>query len=351
MRGMSSYQDQVRQNTGLFSRAGSAVERSLPPEVRDIELLSRPLEIISDDYNLGDWQETPSKIIRHDGCYHMWIIDTPLGGRTRPAGSSTTRYLKSRDGVQWLDQGFVPAGPAGSHDDRDRLAPDVVRYDGRFYLFYESNTNNPQPWGGHSRCGIGCIVADDPGGPWRPATDDLLLRPSADAEAFDHAVVTNPRMEYLHGKWFMYYKARKFHVGETPAGYLTENGVAVSDHILGPYTKYEGNPLMTGHSAFLLKYRHGLIYFNTAPEQICWTEDGFTFVAVKDFGGEHDTGAFMRWSAFHVPNHPLYGGDPALPDATEVWGVSSMWRERFGYHQRNNDIIGVTCRLGRGSPD
>ena len=137
---MSSYQDQVRQNTGLFSRAGSAVERSLPPEVRDIELLSRPLEIISDDYNLGDWQETPSKIIRHDGCYHMWIIDTPLGGRTRPAGSSTTRYLKSRDGVQWLDQGFVPAGPAGSHDDRDRLAPDVVRYDGRFYLFYESNT-------------------------------------------------------------------------------------------------------------------------------------------------------------------------------------------------------------------
>ena len=84
-------------------------------------------------------------------------------------------------------------------------------------------------------------------------------------------------MEYLHGKWFMYYKARKFHVGDTPAGYLTENGVAVSDHLLGPYTKYEGNPLMTGHSAFLLKYRHGLIYFNTAPEQICWTEDGFTF--------------------------------------------------------------------------
>ena len=67
MSGMSSNQDHVRQNTGLFSRAGPAVERSVPPEVRDIELLSRPLEIISDDYNLGDWQETPSKIIRHDG--------------------------------------------------------------------------------------------------------------------------------------------------------------------------------------------------------------------------------------------------------------------------------------------
>ena len=63
--------------------------------------------------------------MRHDGFYHMWIIDIPLGGRSRPAGASTTRYLKSRDGVQWLDQGFVPAGPAGSHDDRDRLAPDV----------------------------------------------------------------------------------------------------------------------------------------------------------------------------------------------------------------------------------
>ena len=183
----------------------------MPPEVRGIELLNRPIEIISDDYNLGDWQETPSKIMRHDGFYHMWIIDIPLGGRSRPAGASTTRYLKSRDGVQWLDQGLVPAGPAGSHDDRDRLAPDVVRYEGRFYLFYESNTSNPQRWGGHRRCGIGCIVADDPAGPWRPATDDPLLRPSADAEAFDHAVVTNPRMECLNGKWFRYYKARKFH--------------------------------------------------------------------------------------------------------------------------------------------
>ena len=41
-------------------------------------------------------------------------------------------------------------------------------------------------------------------------------------------------MDYLHSKWFMYYKARKFHVGETPAGYMTENGVSVSDHLLGP---------------------------------------------------------------------------------------------------------------------
>ena len=191
--GMSNNNVRFSRKTGLFSPAGAAVERSVPPEVRNLELLSRPIEIISDDYNLGDWQETPSKIIRHDGCYHMWIIDTPLGGRTRPAGTSTTRYLKSRDGMQWLDQGFVPTGAAGSHDDHDRLAPDVVRYDDRFYLFYESQTSNPQRWGGHSRCGIGCIVADDPAGPWRPATDDLLLRPATDAEAFDHAVVTNPQ--------------------------------------------------------------------------------------------------------------------------------------------------------------
>ena len=46
-----------------------------------------------------------------------------MGGRSRSADASTTRYLKSWDGVQWLDQGFFPAGPAGSHDDRDRLAP------------------------------------------------------------------------------------------------------------------------------------------------------------------------------------------------------------------------------------
>ena len=78
---MSTNQDRYRQVTGLFSRADPSVERSVPPEVGNIELLGRPLEIISDDYNLGDWQETPSKIIRHNGFYHVWIIDTPLGGR------------------------------------------------------------------------------------------------------------------------------------------------------------------------------------------------------------------------------------------------------------------------------
>ena len=330
---------------GLFSNADPSVERSMPPEVRDIELLSRPIEIISDDYNLGDWQETPSKIIYHNGFYHMWIIDIPLGGRTRPPGSSTTRYLKSRDGIQWLDQGFVPKGPDGSHDDRDRLAPDVVLYKEQFYMFYESRTNNTDRWGQY-RCGIACIVADDPAGPWRPGSDQLILQPSFDGkEAYDHAVVTNPRIEYLHRKWFMYYKALRYQTEEKPAGYQTENAVAVSDHILGPYTKYVGNPLMTGHSAFLLKYRNGLIYFCTEPEKICWTEDGFTFVEVRDYGGESDTGAFMRWSAFYVPNNPLYGGDASETEATEVWGVSSMWRERFGYHRLNNDIIGVTCRL------
>ena len=84
MTGMASNQSQFPAEHGVVSRAGPGVDRSVPPEVREIELLNRPIEIISDDYNLGDWQETPSKIIRHDGFYHMWIIDIPWAGDRGP---------------------------------------------------------------------------------------------------------------------------------------------------------------------------------------------------------------------------------------------------------------------------
>ena len=100
---MSSNQARFRQNTGLSSRADPSVERSVPPEVRNIELLSRPIEIISDDYNLGDWQETPSKIIRHneDGVPARQVVHVLQGPeipRRRNARRISDRERRSRVG-------------------------------------------------------------------------------------------------------------------------------------------------------------------------------------------------------------------------------------------------------------
>ena len=323
----------------LLSRAAPDVYENMPPELKGIQLQPSQIEIMSDDYNLGDWQESPSKIIYHEGWYHMWIIDIPQGGRNE-AGKSTITYMKSLDGLLWLDQDKLPLGEKGSIDDAMRLAPDVIKHEGRFYLFYEPMTTNIEKYR-QRRCGIAALVADQPEGPWTYAVEELLLSPSIDnPEAWDHLFVANPRIEFLNGKWFMYYKAKSLDSNKT------KNGVATADKLLGPYTKYDGNPLMGGHSANLIKYKHGLIYMNYHKHAFYWTEDGFRFVEIRKFGKGTGMAEEMNWSTFYLPNNPLYGGDSSLPDATRLWGVSSRWADREqGYYIRNNDIIGASLIL------
>jgi hypothetical protein len=333
----------------LLSKAGPEVAERMPPELMEIRLEHDFIEVMSDDYEMGDWQESPSKIIFHEGMYHMWIIDIPQGDVPTSEGGaakrveSVTTYMNSKDGKLWFDRGKLPLGEKGSIDDAERLAPDVIKHDGRFYLFYEPMTTNDEQYR-QRRCGIAALVSDKPEGPWTYAREGLLLTPEIDDPgAWDHLFVANPRIEYLNGKWFMYYK------GKGLDSTKTKNGVATSDHLLGPYTKYKGNPLMGGHSANLVKYRNGLIYMNYHKHAFYWTEDGFTFTLIRKFGGGTGMAEDMNWSSFWQPNNPLHGGDPSKGDATELWGVSSRWAYRSeGYRKgiHNNDIIGAKLMIG-----
>jgi len=327
----------------LLSEADHEVYENMPAELKNILLESAHIEIMSDDYNMGDWQESPSKIIYHEGMYHMWIIDIPQGGRKSAQGESVTTYMNSKDGKLWYDRGKLPLGKKGAIDDASRLAPDVIKHEGKFYLFYEPMTTNLEKYR-QRRCGIAALVADKPEGPWTYAHEGLLLTPEIDdPEAWDQLFVANPRIEFLNGKWFMYYKARNSKTSKT------KNGVATAHNLLGPYTKYEGNPLVGGHSANLVRYKNGLIYINYHKHAFYWTEDGFKFVKIKDFGKGTGMAEDMNWSTFWLPNNPLYGGDPSKTDATVLWGVSSRWvdkKEGFGVEIHNNDIIGAKLRLG-----
>ena len=88
---------------------------------------------------------------------------------------------------------------------------------------------------------------------------------------------------FREGKWWLYFKGKKAH--EKP--WETHIGVAVSDHIEGPYEVHPNSPLFDGHAFTAWKHRGGIAALRGKywPE-ILWSEDGLDFV---DTGGRLKT--------------------------------------------------------------
>ena len=140
---------------------------NVPPELKDFQLLrSTPMKIDNAEqagYDPKKWQSDPSRIIYHDGKYHVWMIDGYLCygeiNRRPENGLSWIRYLNSEDGKTWKAVGFVPLGPEGSCYDLAIEQANVLMHEGRFYLFSEALTTNTRKYGqkhagtGTARCG------------------------------------------------------------------------------------------------------------------------------------------------------------------------------------------------------
>gem|GEM_PF-180279 len=223
-------------------------------------------------------------------------------------GSADPHVLKASDGryymyntfgfavyssenlVDWRYEGSVM--PVGSWGVRDFWAPEVVEFDGRFYLFYSAE----RPEGGKR---IGVAVGEGPTGPFhdlgRPLFDPGF--PVIDAHVFmdddgraylyfaqdqvpqgagrfesrlygvelapdllsvvgEPVELTRPEQPWelrsggrawneapfvikRHGVYYLMYSANCFCGADYSVGYAT------SDHPLGPYTKYRANPVLS----------------------------------------------------------------------------------------------------------
>ena len=225
-------------------------------------------------------------------------------------------YVNSDDGKHWNAVDYVPLGPVGSCYDLAIEQANVVYYENRFYLFSEMFTSNIEKYG-TQRPGIACLVADSPEGPWELIAD-LMLEPSEDDEAWDSVRVVNPRHVFLDGKWFMYYKGYK-------KGQPTNNGVAISDSLTGPYIKYADGPLLHGHGHFAWRYKHGIImvafsaWYVRNYSRILWTEDGVHFVPLVE-----SAGTFL-FGSLYCPYDPLFGDPVTDAPVTRYSGLQSVF--------------------------
>jgi len=300
---------------------------SIPPELDNFKKTQSPLKLVNAEafgFDPDTWQSDPSRIIYHGGKYHCWMIDGrpnwPLDDRNRWAqyqrmkkdGKSWILYMTSEDTHHWTAVHHVPLGPKGSCYDLAIEQANVVYHEGKFYLFSDGWTTNVEKYG-QKRAGIFCLVASSPEGPWKQVGDVLVKPEMDDGRSWDSMFVVNPRHVYLNGKWLMYYKSKR---STRPGETSKYNGLAIADSITGPYSKYEGNPLLRGHGHFCWRYKHGMLMLPFGVQTILWSEDGIHFTLPLASGIEK----LFKYGSLYVPDDSLCGEPVTDKPVTKYWG-------------------------------
>ena len=270
----------------------------------------------------GVTRRDPSPVVRVDDLYHVWYSKN-VEGNPRPnhGFSATIWHATSPDGVHWQEdaEAFGRGGP-GAFDECGVYTPTILVVEDRYYLYY---TAMPREWpeAQETTCGaIGVAVSDSPFGPWTRAKSNPVLRCSPDKEEFDCLRVDDACIIVREGEYWMYYKGRPW--GESTAG-QTKMGLARAQNPLGPWRKYEKNPVLdSGHEVCVWPHGHsvGCLVSNAGPQgdTLQYSDDGIHFrkiahtvppIAPGPYREEHFTdgvGPGITWGL-------AIGHDPSWP--------------------------------------
>ena len=183
---------------GAQCRHGAAVHPLFgpPPDQQRavLELQIHPAEGF--DYNNFDGtisRRDSSKIIKVDGTYYVYytkretaVPPAAAHGPNRGTEGATDTipsrdwdlaeiwYATSKDGFTWEEQGVaVPNPPKPQAGWRSVSTPDILVWDGKYYLYYQAYTDIPGQRGG-DYCPVSASVSDSPGGPFKPANKIVL---------------------------------------------------------------------------------------------------------------------------------------------------------------------------------
>ena len=245
----------------------------------------------------GVSRRDPTGVIKVGDLYYVWYTRPPTGQpvvgvekstdtlRAYPWDLADLWYATSPDGKNWTEKGLAVArGPKGSFDSRCVYTPDILVANGRYYLFYQASSDDPQArrWDFAGNVVIGMSWANSPDGPWTRFPESILER-GPEGE-FDHEHVHDPTLIVREGKYWLYYKG-------TPGGPTRRDkkwgvpiawGVAFADKPEGPYVKSKLNPVICGgHECIVWPYRKGVCALLVqGPEKysLQFAEDGLNFM-------------------------------------------------------------------------
>ncbi len=299
----------------------------------------------------------PSKIISVEGVYYVWY--TRRATHSGPVGMDNCSdnlpavdwdladiwYATSEDGFDWQEQGVAVArAPLGQYGDRSATTPDILVFENKYYLYFQSFTgifSNDK--GDH--CDVSMAWADTPKGPWTRSKQTIVELGAKDQ--WDSGAVHDPYPLVYQGKIWLFYKGQP--MSKNKDCLVRAQGVAIAEMPQGPYVKPAINPLLnSGHETFLFPYKQGIaaLLCVDGPEKntIQYAQDGVNFNIMAS-----------------VTCPPVAGG-PFCPDAFSdsgngqgvSWGLSHISESTLNPNdvrrvvESNSFLIRFDCDLTQG---
>lgn len=248
------------------------------------------------------WCNSP--IEAPDGKIHVffsrWISKKGMGGWIN--GSEIAHAVSDSPEAPFTVTGTILAPRTGYFDATTCHNPSIKFVDGKYALFYMGNSN-----GKTNTKRIGLATSDSLFGPWQRIDKPLLEAGSPGA--WDDHCTTNPSfLKHPNGQYWLYYKSwntKEYETSTDPA--IKGNrkyGLAIADHLEGPYTRYSGNPIID----FSKKGDN-----KQFEDAFVWREKGKYKMIARDMGVfNHEVGIIMdsndgiKWSE---PKIAYYGAD------------------------------------------
>ncbi len=236
--------------------------------------------ILKNDDSWGDWGFWAPDIVEKDGVYYLYhaaaermcvsIAKTPLGPFVQKVQNPIEPDSIKIDGHVFKDD------------------------DGQYYFYYVHFNNGNEIWGG--KLNDDMISVDE-------SSLKMMVRPDQAWEQHMARVTEGPEIIKHKGTYYLTYSGSHFESPEYAVGYAT------SENPLGPWKKYEYNPIMKSTS-----YAHG-----TAHHTLTTSPDGKNMFIVYHRHNTLNETEPRAMSIDRVQFVPQKNG----PDILEIWGPTS----------------------------
>ena len=285
------------------------------------------------DYNEHDGTITrrdPSKVIFENGKYYVYYTyrhtpTPPKGAKksndTIPSADwdlSEIWYATSLDGFKWEEQGVaIPRPPAPELGHRSVSTADVLKFNGKFYMYYQGFSVASGTRG--DDCPVLASYSDSPDGPWTPV--NRIIIPNGPEGSWDQYSIHDPYPLVYKGKIYLYYKSDF----DGDPNLVRMQGLAVADNPLGPFQKNDLNPVLaSGHETTLFPFKEGIaalvIKDGNEHNTVQFASDGVNFEIasivelmptaagpyVPDAFTDTDSGRGITWGLSHFINYTAW---------------------------------------------